>query len=61
MDETFDPAQLEYENERLLRAVEQWSQACHQLRLVNEKLTDEVLALRNEVTVLRMAKEEIGE
>lgn len=58
MKRTITPEMLAHENERLLRAVEQWSHACHQLRLVNERLTDELVALRNEVTVLRMAKEE---
>ena len=47
---------LEHENERLLQAVTQWSFTCHQLRLDVDRLRSEAEALRNEVSILRMAK-----
>lgn len=45
---------LTHENERLLRAIEEWSMATSSLRLANEKLTDEVIRLRNEVSIYRV-------
>jgi len=61
LEKAIELEKLEYENERLLQAVTQWSFTCHQLRLDMDRLRSEAEALRNEVSILRMAKGAAGE